>query len=669
MRANKAEIKRALELFCQPGSIVELRILNMPNGNSYTATYTGYFDDLAKMTERAAEYSGKAPAVYFTLQQCKPCVLARAANRMKRADKGKSTRDTDIERYLWLPIDCDAVRPAGISSSNAEHDAAQDRARAIIEYLRRQSWPEPIIADSGNGAHVCYKIDLPNDAESSELIHNCIKALQAKFGDDVVNIDETVFNAARIWKLYGTLACKGDATADRPHRMTQIISAPDKILVVPRIMMQNLALTGKVVEAKQKQVATKPATTKSGEIDVIEWCNRHGLNIDSDWNWKDGHAYQLKPCPFNADHVEAIIIKHPNGAVSFKCQHNGCKDNDWQKLRAKFEPAGLRKQAESITERPKPAIIKETSDPARSIKKMYDAVEAQARGERITIPLPWPKLSKGSNALKPGTMTILAGPMKTGKSYFTMQIMRFVHSMGYKWAYLPLEDNAVEWGWRMLAILAGDYRVTESDQIGAELRAQALVKYEDELYQYLSRVTENPRAGVKNSLGETIIPEVTHHRVLNWIARASKSSRVIVVDPISQIEFNGASPWKQESEFVRNALGIIADTDSSLILVSHTRKRTGADATLDLNAEDVSGSAMYTRLAHTTILLDACELKEAEVIVSGAAKEVVSYDRVVTIAAARNGGASRSRIAYMQDRNKPNFEEYGFIVKNRKGNR
>ena len=29
-------------------------------------------------------------------------------------------------------------------------------------------------------------------------------------------------------KLYGTLACKGDDTADRPHRMSRILSRPDE---------------------------------------------------------------------------------------------------------------------------------------------------------------------------------------------------------------------------------------------------------------------------------------------------------------------------------------------------------------------------------------------------------------------------------------------------------
>ena len=31
------------------------------------------------------------------------------------------------------------------------------------------------------------------------------------------------FNPARIWKLYGTLAAKGDPTPERPHRLSRLV--------------------------------------------------------------------------------------------------------------------------------------------------------------------------------------------------------------------------------------------------------------------------------------------------------------------------------------------------------------------------------------------------------------------------------------------------------------
>ena len=67
-----------------------------------------------------------------------------------------------------------------------------------------------ILADSGNGAHILVRIDLPNDDPSKELIERCIAAIFFRFNDNLESVDQTVTNASRIWKLYGTLACKGE---------------------------------------------------------------------------------------------------------------------------------------------------------------------------------------------------------------------------------------------------------------------------------------------------------------------------------------------------------------------------------------------------------------------------------------------------------------------------
>ena len=167
-------------------------------------------------------------------------MLARAANRIRKADKGGTTSDGDIVARHWLLIDCDPQRPAGISATDAEHDAAVERCRQIWSELHyNHGWPEPIGADSGNGAHLLYRVDLPVD--DGGLIQRCLSALAAQFDDDTVKVDTGVFNPARIWKLYGTLACKGDSTTDRPHRMSRILSSPDTPVVVTRAQLEELA--------------------------------------------------------------------------------------------------------------------------------------------------------------------------------------------------------------------------------------------------------------------------------------------------------------------------------------------------------------------------------------------------------------------------------------------
>jgi hypothetical protein len=53
-----------------------------------------------------------------------------------------------------------------------------------------------------------------------------LDALAESFDTGQVHIDTSVHNPSRISKLYGTLARKGDHTAERPHRVTRILEAP-----------------------------------------------------------------------------------------------------------------------------------------------------------------------------------------------------------------------------------------------------------------------------------------------------------------------------------------------------------------------------------------------------------------------------------------------------------
>lgn len=221
-------VEAAVRLIVADGDVTELRALDaMCTGDRYPGTLSGYFNDPHKLAEAAATIES-AKGIYFTPNPVDPRLLARAENRLRRMGKGdSSTTDGDIVRRRWLLVDADPKRPSGISATEAEHAAAIEKVRRIADTLAGQGWPRPILADSGNGAHALFSIDLPRD--DGGLVQRCLEALAAEFDDDAVTIDTKVFNPARIWKLYGSRACKGDSTADRPHRMARILEVPDEI--------------------------------------------------------------------------------------------------------------------------------------------------------------------------------------------------------------------------------------------------------------------------------------------------------------------------------------------------------------------------------------------------------------------------------------------------------
>ena len=181
-----------------------------------------------------------ARGIYFIPNEVDPALLSRACNRIRPIDRGEpATSDGNILRRRWLLIDCDPVRPAHISSTADEHEAARDRSRSIFAALGDVGWPQPVVADSGNGYHLLYRIDQLVD--DSRLVERCLTALAERFSDAAVTVDRVVHNPARIVKLYGTMACKGDSTEDRPHRISKLVHVPGNIEVVPTELLEALA--------------------------------------------------------------------------------------------------------------------------------------------------------------------------------------------------------------------------------------------------------------------------------------------------------------------------------------------------------------------------------------------------------------------------------------------
>ncbi|MGA2333947.1 MAG: hypothetical protein ABSG08_01115 [Terriglobales bacterium] len=215
--ADTAEILRTLDILHQSGQVVELRCPKTSKG-----TISGYYDNAEQLASRAAALSGTVPGVYITLNPVHPDLLCRRVNHTVDYARDTTT-DADILSRRWLPLDFDPVRAAGISATDAEHDAAIQRASDARDWLHGQGWSDPILADSGNGGHLLYRIELPNDAASLALVERTLKAVAQKFSDQTVTVDVAVGNAARIWKVYGTLAAKGDSTAARPHRFARLL--------------------------------------------------------------------------------------------------------------------------------------------------------------------------------------------------------------------------------------------------------------------------------------------------------------------------------------------------------------------------------------------------------------------------------------------------------------
>ena len=383
-------IHQALQLLAPPGGVFEVRSLG-------DRIASGYFDadhipeaaDKIEALDAAGTYRG----IYVTLNPVHPALLSRRSNRIETRlpRDAATTADADIIRRWWFPVDIDPKRPSGISSTDEEHAAALDVAGKVAGFLTEIcGFPAPIRADSGNGAHLDYRIDLPNDDECRTLIERCLKALAAAFDRPPAEdqpgweIDQTVFNAARIWKLYGTMCRKGDHTPQRPHRRARILAVPPAIEVVPREALERLAAL-----APEEERPAQPTRSRSGGSgpDLDEWLREYGGSLpryQAKSNPGCRSFYVFDVCPWDSSHRDrsAFMGQLTSGPLIAGCHHNGCSGNGWADLRALVEPKHPKPAAVRREERepsPTPAATAPEEDGAPAPAPDADGLEAEAR--------------------------------------------------------------------------------------------------------------------------------------------------------------------------------------------------------------------------------------------------------------------------------------------------
>lgn len=186
---------------------------------------------LRSLAKAAKALSPRCPAVYATLNPVSTMV-----------GMGSATADLILCRR-WLFIDYDAAPGRGDrSSTDAEKQLARATAGQVTRWLTEEfGWPRPIKADSGNGYHALYRIELPNDQAAYELVRAVLQALGHRFNDEHCKIDPVCCNADRLTKVYGTLARTGTHSDAHPHRASALLDIPEPLLVVAREQLEAVA--------------------------------------------------------------------------------------------------------------------------------------------------------------------------------------------------------------------------------------------------------------------------------------------------------------------------------------------------------------------------------------------------------------------------------------------
>jgi P4 family phage/plasmid primase-like protien len=353
-------IQSILDVLYEPGQVGELRCLG-PKGKGYDRC--GFFNDNKKLADLIYTFSdGSYSGLYVTINPLDPAVLARASNHLvvNRAASSISTRANEVVKRTRLVLDFDPIRPSGISATADEKVGALRSVEFCREYLCGQRhWAMPLYMDSGNGYHLVFGIDLPNEKESTDLLKALFSALRYRFREPCdrykVKLDD-LFDAPRIIKAYGSLAAKGEHTEDRPWRWSVLAETrvdyqlPPTLDVVTREQLEEIAAEQQEEIRKSfsqprskssKHEKSVPDLSPPEKIEAflkayeIEYREREEQEPRNEKDWR--YLWKTQ-CVFNPDHAQdgkAAVMIMGDGKFSFNCFHASCKDLKWKAFRLK----------------------------------------------------------------------------------------------------------------------------------------------------------------------------------------------------------------------------------------------------------------------------------------------------------------------------------------------
>jgi len=371
---NPQIVAKAIQLLHPDGELFEIRLIN---GN-YNAS--GYFNSADTAIQALQSFKAgwkkeelaKGANIFITMNPVSMDCYARKQHDKMLESVKPTTKDDEITTLNWFLIDLDPVRKTGVSSSESELEKARQKAREIYQFLEERGWKSPVVAMSGNGMHLVYRFHVENNAENAMLWQESLHVLVRKFTDSEVDIDKSVFNPARICKLWGTIAQKGYGTPERPHRMAEILDCtPEKPEINDISFLKSLVedfpapveeKTKSSVTASQKN-SKKALSQEKSDFDLDAFIQKYNIPVKSTESTADGTKYILEHCLFDESHTgkDAAIFRKTDGTLGYKCFHAHCADKHWKDVRLLFEPDAYDKR---ITQTPVKKAEKESAPPS-----------------------------------------------------------------------------------------------------------------------------------------------------------------------------------------------------------------------------------------------------------------------------------------------------------------
>lgn len=452
---DKLEVYRTLETFFPLGEnrLIEIRAINPYVKND---SWSGFFYDYDTLWNAIQRFD-QSHNLYFVLNNIDN--RCNAMPQMNQILRGVQTiQDKDITSRRWILLDIDTEKNhLPISSTDAEWQIAYKKTGDIWHYLLGQGFSQPIVCTSGNGLHLLFRIDdWKNNDENLKLVENFLKSLSALFSDENVEIDVKVGNAARITKLYGTVAKKGSNTVERPHRLSKIIYIPDEIKSTGREYFEKIAS----LLPHEENVRTSTYSIHNGEnFNIDDFIREHNIEVAKDVTISGIRKIVLAECPFNNAHKapDSAVFVMPNGALGFSCFHASCAQYSFKDFRLHYDPNAYDRkdyyeyQNKRRYNEPRQIIpaqpLVETPEKGQVWLKMGD-IQKPSFSYSDFIPSGITELDKRGVGFKRGHVSVWTGKRGCGKSSMLNMLILNAAQKGYKsalWTGELTDSDVKDW--------------------------------------------------------------------------------------------------------------------------------------------------------------------------------------------------------------------------------
>ena len=584
-RFDIAEAYKWWDVLRDGNQLTEIRLLSNDG-----RTASGIFDNIDEIVKAIVQYTNDWN-IYYTINRLPDDVRGLPQYNKIIVRPKQTCNDNMMIARDYVCIDLDSRRLSGTNATDEQVEFTKKKANEVYQYLVNVGFnPPSAVVFSSNGVHMYLRCSMQNNEKNTKLVKRFLQALSMMFTDEHTDVDEKVFNCARIMRLPSTYSCKGNTMdASRPQRLCKFVKINDN-------KINDIAYFEKVAALYPEEEA-RPSSQNNYSMesfDLDAFIEKHNIPVTKKVEVADGTRYYLEHCLFNDQHKghDAILFKHKNGAVAYFCYHNSCSGNDWRKVREMYEPDCYARKStyqphrsfRPIKKEIVPKELQETEESKGNVWQCLSEIEDEDRSKIVSIPSGITQYDKECCGFDKPSLSVWSGNNGSAKSTLLNQIALNAVNQGFKVAIYSGELRGKKMKrWLLYQAAGKQYNkksiYNEYDYFTPTPVKDKIVSWLDgKLYNYNTRYSHNIE------------------QVCLEVEKLVKEQQIdmLIMDNLSCLdiqELDGAINEQQKSA-IKMLLRLTDNLELATHLVVHPKKSENY-----LRKNDVSGAKTLTDLA------------------------------------------------------------------------